>query len=448
MPTVPKIKGPKVWGQFFDLRYNSIPFVLRNAEAYGYVAEYRVFKKKFWFVGQADIIHHVLLENSDAYKKSKGYKILELLTGKGLFTAEGERWKALRRLYGPSFSRKSLEGYFHTTVDVARRRFKKWAIHENTSINLTQQFNIMAMEVAGETLFSSDWIEGSDELFTAIAEGLAFINVRALQLPFSLPMWMPTPQHRKFKRHLATIDRVIFDIIEKRQQTTQSRNQPDLLDRILENQGVLENTRDIRRQIRDEVCTLFMAGHETTFLTLLWTIHNLALHPKILQQCYAEIDAAQLTEELHLGEIEKLELLQKVLLETLRLYPPVWHFGRVSTSTDTAGGLHIPKETHLRISPLLVHRNPAYWEQPLSFDPSRFNQERLSSIPSGAYIPFGLGARLCIGKGFAHMELLTLLTLLLKEYSISSIDTPHEIESSLTVRMKKELHLIINKRIK
>ena len=448
MGNVPKIPGHFIWGQFLALRKNSIPFVLRNAKQYGYVAEYRIFKKKFWFVGQADIIQHVLQENPEAYQKSKGYKILELITGKGLFTAEGDRWKALRRLYGPSFSRKSLEGYFHTTVEVARRRFNTWDIKESTLVNLTQELNTMALEVAGETLFSSDWITGSDELFIAIAEGLEFINVRALRLPFSLPMWVPTPHHLKFKRHIKTIDRVIFNIIDSRQKSDRVRAQPDLLDRILENSAVLENTRNVRQQIRDEVCTLFMAGHETTFLTLLWTIHNLALHPTVLEQCYAEIDAAQLSDALHLSELEKLELLQKVVLETLRLYPPVWHFGRVSLTTDRVGSTDIPKGSHLRLSPLLAHRNPAYWQNPEEFSPSRFDTEKLSAIPPGAYIPFGLGARLCIGKGFAHMELLTILTLFLQRFSISRIQTAHEIDSSLTVRMKKELHLIINTRIK
>lgn len=446
MKQVPKVPGHFIWGQFLSLRKDSIPFVLKNAETHGYLTEYRLFKKKFWFVGDADMIHHVLSKNPEAYRKSKGYKILELITGKGIFTAEGERWKSLRRLYGPLFSRKSIEGYLHTTVEVASRRIRQWDKTQGTRVNLTRELNIMALEVAGETLFSSDWITGSDELLHAIADGLEFINVRALSLPFSLPMWVPTSKHRRFKRNIETIDRVIYQILENRQQSGRRNAQPDLVDRILDNAALLDNTPNLRRQIRDEVCTMFIAGHETTFLTLLWTIHNLALHPKILALCYEEIDRANLPEPWTLSDLEQLTLLQQVILETLRLYPPVWHFGRICTTSDAVGEWNIPNGSHLRISPLLAHRNPAYWEQPTTFDPSRFAAERLREIPPGAYIPFGLGARLCIGKGFAQMELLTILTLLLKQFDISPINEPHEIESSLTVRMRKDLYLSITKR--
>jgi cytochrome P450 len=230
------------------------------------------------------------------------------------------------------------------------------------------------------------------------------------------PLWWPTPFNRRLAGGIRGLDRVVFDIIETRRRTDTQHE--DLLDMLLRarDQDTGEGMTD--RQLRDEVMTFVLAGHETTAVALSWTWYLLAQHPRIAEALRAEVMAALGDRTPTIEDLPRLQYARMVVEEAMRLYPPVWGFFRQALGPDTLGEHTVPKGTVLLISPYVTHRHPQVWDNPERFDPGRFAPDRARERPRFAYLPFSGGPRLCIGNEFALMEAQLAVAMTMQRYRL------------------------------
>ena len=246
-----------------------------------------------------------------------------------------------------------------------------------------------------------------------------------------LPTWLPLPKNREFRRALAEVDRVVYDIVEARRRS--AKEHEDLL-------GLLMNATDeegrmSERQLRDEVLTLVGAGHETTANALSWTFYLLSLHPEIDARLEAELDRVLGGRTPSLEDLPKLALVERVIKESMRLYPPAWAFERDALEADNLGGWPIEAGATVGVVTYALHRHPGHWENPEGFDPDRFLPERSASRHRYAYLPFGGGPRQCIGMGMALMEAAIVLATLRQRYRLELVPGQRvKLDASVTLR--------------
>jgi cytochrome P450 len=227
---------------------------------------------------------------------------------------------------------------------------------------------------------------------------------------------VPTPANRRFNRAIQTLDQIIATIIAERRQ--QPAGQPDLLDHLLSARDETTGAGMSERQIRDEVITVFFAGHETSAQTLTWLWYLLAQHPEVEQQLHTELARVLGGRTPTVADLPQLGYTQLVVREALRLYPAVWTFPRQAITGDTIAGYHIPAGSLMFPAPYLTHRHPAFWDSPEVFDPERFKPERSQDRHDYAYYPFGGGKRSCIGSHFAMQQIQLVVATVAQHYRL------------------------------
>jgi cytochrome P450 len=315
-----------------------------------------------------------------------------------------DRWEALRRGAEP----------FDVAVEMSR----------------------LTLDIVGRTLFSRHLDDAADEIGRALTEVLALMNDRTMRFLPS-PLWWPTALNRRLSRGIRVLDRLVFDIIEARRradETVEDRSE-DLLDMLLRARDEETGEGMTDRQLRDEVMTFVLAGHETTAVALAWTWYLLARHPEVAERLRAEVAAALRGRTPTIDDLPGLQYARMVVEEVMRLYPPVWGFFRQSLAPDRIGSWAVPKGTVVLISPYLTHRHPRVWDDPERFDPDRFAPERVKERPRFAYLPFSGGPRLCIGNEFALMEAQLALAMTVQRYRLELVPgTRIEPESRVTLR--------------
>ncbi len=360
-------------------------------------------------------VQRVLVDNARNYeKRTTGYAVLRRLLGEGLVTAEGETWRRKRRIANPAFHKRCMAGFADTMNDDAAR----WVAALSTSapgtyVDIHRELVRLTLGIAGQTLFHVDLRDESDIVTPSVAQAMsAFRNLVASTFPHV--EWLPTQANRDMVQAVQKLDGVVQSIIERRR--ADAEQLPDLL-------GMLMSTVDddtgnalSDAELRDEVVTMLLAGHETTANALSWCMYLLAQHPEICAALTQEIQAAVPEGPFSLDLLAKLPLLQATLRESLRLYPPIWLFARRSIEPDTLDGIEIPGKTIVFFSPWLLQRHPEYWPEPLAFRPERFLQTPAGRAPP-AYLPFSLGARKCIGDRFAEAEMGIILGHFLRRFA-------------------------------
>ena len=276
-------------------------------------------------------------------------------------------------------------------------------------LDVATEFSRLTMEVVTRALFSTS-VEGDiGTIGRAIATLLDDVTFR-FTFPFYPPLRVPTPRNRRFLAARATLDEIVYGIISGRRRSPGEHE--DLLALLMEarDEDTGEGMSD--KQLRDEVITLFLAGHETTANALTWASYLLSTHVAVARRLQAEVDEALGGRIPAASDLSRLPYTRMVIDETLRLYPPAWITNRRAIEDDTVCGYRIPADATVSISPYVTHRDPRLWENPEGFDPDRFSPERAAGRPHYAYFPFGGGPRQCIGKGFALMEATLVLALL------------------------------------
>jgi cytochrome P450 len=439
----PYPKAAPITGHLKQFKNDPINFMLKTAKDYNDITLFKILGKKIYFINHPDYVEHVLQKNYKNYHKSPGYKPIRLWGGTGIFTSDGEEWLRRRKLYQPAFTNSSIKNYTSVVLDNALLMTENWIkiAEQGEKLNISKEMTMVTMSVISETLFSTK-IEFGSELFESTSYALEWIGKRMLRQPFVLPANFPSASNKKFHAAVASMDKLVYKIIDAKKK--ENNNPDDLLSRFMKPED--ENLKPLNeKELRDEVMTIFVAGHETSANVLSWAFYSIATMPRIQQKLFEEISSLG-DRDLTFEDMHDLIYTVQVLSETMRMYPPVWHLGRMNLEDDEIGGYHIPKGSHIRMSPLTIHQNADYWENPKVFDPERFAPSKAKEQAPFTYIPFGAGPKLCAGRNFAMMEMVLILADAVRKYEFSYDGPKVEMAPMMTLRSKGDIHLGIKRR--
>lgn len=409
-----------------SIQHDPLPFLEEAWRAHGDVLQLPIPRPGVYVVTSPRAVRDVLVtQHRDTNKRTIQYTTLSLVTGQGLLTADGQSWLRMRRAVQPAFHR-DLIALTEKHVQAALRRLElRWGTslhHGSHVVDMDAEMMELALDITGAALFGVDLSEDAQRIAQATVTALHSVIVRARN-PLPPPLVIPTPANLAMRRSVRTLDTAVRRIIASREHDVLPQGAPirDMLDVLLDPDLAL--TPD---QVRDEVATFIVAGHETVASALTWAWHLLSHHTH--EQDALAADPARA---------------QRVFDEVLRLYPPAWVVTRRATSDIVVNGIDIPADSLIIMSPWLVHRHPSVWQRPLDFLPDRF----ADGVPQEGYLPFGAGPRLCIGRDMARLEGAIVLAELAARWEVAALHQ-HEVgvEASVTLRPKGGLPLRVTPR--
>lgn len=388
-----------------------------------------------------DAIRHVLQLNHANYVKGPAYALLGVVVGEGLLTSEGSFWLRQRRLAQPAFHKKYLETFAEIMARNSQARRDTW--RSGDEVDFAEEMMRLTFSIVGEALFSAEVDGDAGEIGEIVTKALGlferFVGL-ALLLPPTMIGRVPLPARRRIVDRL---DAIVFGIIEGRRRDPRPRG--DLLEALMaarDDDG--EPMSD--KQLKDEVMTLILAGHETTANALAWTVHLLMRHREVEERLVEEHRRVLGEREPTLADMAALPFTDLVVKESMRLYPPAWIFTRRAKEADAVGDYRIPAGAVVQIAPWSMHRHPEHWHHPDRFDPDRFSEARGEGTNPWVYLPFGGGARICIGKGFAMLEAKMVLASILRRFAFVPQGGPPVPQPSVTLRPRDGLPVRVRDR--
>lgn len=397
----PGPKGLPIVGVSLELLRDPLRLMRRMAREYGDIVRIPVAFGTRILLNHPDWIEQVLvIQHGKFHKSALSKQATERLLGQGLLISEGELWRRQRRLAQPAFHRSRINEYARTMVEVAETHLREW--RDADVRDLAHEMMAVTLDVAMRTLFGTT-LPGEAQQVGRAMTFLMRYQLRRLRSPVRIPESWPTPANRRAQREYEFLDSLVYRIISERQarQSADSRN--DLLSLLM---GALDEdgSHMTPRQLRDETMTLFLAGHETTALTLAWTWYLLSQNPVAEARLHEELRGVLGGRPPEVADLERMPYLQAVVQEVLRLYPPAYILARTSIAPCRIAGYDFPTGTTILMSQWVTHHDPRYYEKPDAFLPERWLQGLADRLPAGAYFPFGDGPRRCIGQGFALLE--------------------------------------------
>lgn len=391
----------------------------------------------------------VLVDNHRAWsKRTPQYGALSAVTGVGLLTADGDTWRERRRTDQPAFHPGGLGRVAEQSVAAAERLRAGWP-EDGGVVDVDAGALQATLEVVGRTLFGADVAEDGERLVGAVLEALEVV-VGRVRTP--LPAWLPTPARRRLRRAVAELDAAAASLVAARRARGVD-HEDDLLALLLRavDDGVLDPT-----GVRDELVTMVIAGHETVASALTWTLHLLAKNPSAQERVAAELDevlaapgepgGAPATRSPAWADLGALVRTRAAVEESLRLFPPAWVLTRRALADDVLDGVPVPAGTVVIVSPWLLHRRPDLFPDPEAYRPQRFEQG-LDRAVREAYVPFGAGPRLCIGRDFALVETTLVLAELLRGARVDPVPGERvRVDALVTMRPRSGLRLQVSPR--
>jgi cytochrome P450 len=433
LPAASAIPGPGRWETLralFPIPFYALPQFLETlAPRYGPIARFALPWAEFVFLNDPALIKDVLVTQQHAFTKSEGAHTMRMLLGEGLLTSEEPHHRQMRRIVQPAFHRERIAGYGRTMLAFAGEWVSK---HDaGATFDMHAEMSELTLRIASSTLFGVDAGAQAQRVRDALHQTLEVFPA-AIGPIGAIRRRLPLASNRRFECARAVLDEIIFGLIAERRRSGEQR--ADALSLLLESADPETGRHLDDQQVRDEAMTLFLAGHETTANALVWTWYLLSQHPQIETQMHAEVDALESLDD-PVRALTSLSYTRRVLQESMRLYPPAWIIGRKAREDVVlAGGYHIPSGTTVFAAPLILHRQAQFFADPLRFDPDRW---RNGDVAPFAYIPFGGGARKCIGEEFAWMEGALLLATLARAFRFSfASDRPPETQPLITLRPK------------
>ncbi|HEX4113329.1 MAG TPA: cytochrome P450 [Stellaceae bacterium] len=401
-----------------------------------------------YIVNAPEGIKHVLLDNAENYIKTRlARRLLEPGIGQGLLTSEGEAWKRHRRIMAPSFDPRSVASYAPLMVEHTEAMLAQWdLLPDGATLTADQAMMRLTLDIIAQAMFSSD----TEDIANLVATGAERYQTEVRPTLFDLlplPRWLPRLADLKHpERIFSEFDRKIDRMMAERRRTGASERH-DLLARLLAARDEETGTGLSTKEIRDEIITIFMAGHETTSLALTWTLYLLSQHPVIEAKLHRELNEVLGGRAPRAEDVPQLRYARMVIDEALRLYPPAHTLSREAIDADEVSGHRIPAGATIYIVPWLVHRHRSLWEQPNRFDPERFAPERSANRPRFAYIPFGAGPRICIGAAFATTEAILILATIAQRYRLR-LQPGHTVEPRglITLRTRNGMAMVLERR--
>ena len=421
-----------------EYRANPIGFITKMHHLQGHKISLNIFGKKIFIISHPDDVLHVLKNNSNAYTKGRTTKMLRKFLGNGLITNEGESWRKQHKMIRPVMNLKSVFD-LAPKIDSTVRLFMD-EIKGGQEIDSFHEVNRLTWRIILNSLFSQTVTSELDDWLHDILDLMRIIT-RKTRSSIPIPFWIPTKDHLRLKEIIRKFDTHVYALIQERR--SGSREQ-DLLQLLIDAQE--EGTAKMSDQeIRDEIMTFMMAGHETITNSMSWALIELGKNSSYIGRIRKECSDFQ--KNSNFEDLNSLPLIGAVIDEVMRLWPPVWVFMRQAERDDHLEALSIPKGANVVLAPFLSHRSSDLWENPLTFNPERFLPEAKKKIPQGAYYPFGLGPRACIGAYFASMEARLILSHLVHhfDWEIKTIE-PQEYEAGISLRPTNNIKMIFRSR--
>jgi len=438
----PGPKGLPILGLAFEVRSDPLGTLQRLARQYGDIVSMPVMRMSRVLVNRPDYIQQLLiLDHAKLHKSTLTKLVVGPLLGQGLLISEGDFWRRQRRLAQPAFHRSRTNEYSPVMVECALEQTRHWRSGEIR--NIAEEMMKLTLEVAVRTLFGTS-LAGDSE---SIGKAMTFLMrhyLRRARTPWRVPESWPTSANRRARREVEYMDSLIYGIISDRKKDTRPRN--DLLSLLMSAMHE-DGSQMTERQVRDESMTLFVAGHETTALSLAWTWYLLGENPAAESRLHKELRTVLAGRPAEVSDLEKLPYLNAVVHESLRLYPPAFIMARMNVETVNLGGYEIPPRTTLLASQWVMHRDPRFFEQPEQFIPERWLDGLEHRLPPGAYFPFGDGPRRCIGQGFAQLETALVIAAIAQKFSFRlNKGFPVVPEPLVTLRPKYGIEMTIESR--
>jgi cytochrome P450 len=431
---IPHVKGDLLLGNLPQIRASPIQFLYDNQQLYGDLFSFRLVTRKFYLISHPKLVELALIKQSDRFikmydpQKPTG---LSLVLGQGLITSRGELWQKQRRLMQPVFQRSNLVTLVPEIEKAGQNLLTRWrSLGDGAEVNLAQEMMRLTLEVITQTMFSTSVLDKIAELAPALDTVLRYA-ARTIVNPLSLPLAIPTRANLEFKRANALLDGLIYGIIEQRRH--QASLKQDLLSMLLAARDD-EASEMTNQQVRDELITIFSAGHETTANLLSWAIYHVTKQPEILAKMQAEIQEVLQGQPPSVADLPRLVYTRAVLNETLRHRPPAGLMSRKLIQDTELDGCQL-KAGHLVLFNIYnLHHHADFWQEPEQFDPERFMATESRRF---AYMPFGTGERICIGNHFALLESQLLLSMIMQQFELQLVSLAEvEIEMAVSLRPK------------
>ena len=439
LPIMPYTRSNRLLGFMSEMRTDPLDVVMSALRENRRMVRFRIGPISAYFLFEPADIRRVMMDDSNKYTKTtRGYEKLRLLLGNGLVTSEGDFWLRQRRIAQPAFHRKCIDSFAHAMVTAAQDQCERWrsAAYAQSPVDVAEAMSSVTLRIAGETLMSVDMTtEGR-----LVGEAMSTVLDRFNDLAASLRPWpeyWPSMANFKMWSAVRTLRQITDKIIEERRSS--GIQVTDLLGMFMASEDPESGEKMDDLQLRDEILTMLLAGHETTANSLAWTLYLVSKHPHVAQRLENEIDTVLDERSVTIADMKSLTYTKQVIQESLRLYPPVWTVGRQAAEECELGGYKIPKGSYVFMSQYAMHRHPQYWKNPEAFDPNRFAANQ-PDVDRFVYFPFIRGRRQCIGDRFAEMELMLVLATCIQQFRFSLLPGQKvELDPSVTLRPKMGL---------
>ncbi|MCA1029680.1 cytochrome P450 [Bacillus timonensis] len=442
-----KVFGPKgkwVSGHLDDFRNDPLGFSMGLMKDYTDIAKIRFGHMPIYVFFHPDLIKEVLVTKQGCFKKSKAFDEMKPFVGEGLLTSEGDFHLRQRRMIQPSFTKQHIRTYGDDMATIANQYVSNWKDGEERKI--TADMMNVTLAIISKTMFSMDL----EETYESIGDKMEFVEqvaVKRMRSLINLPYFIKTKENKEFYEGIEVLDEIVYGFIEQRRKDPEGKS--DLLAVLMAARDEEDKTGMTDKQLRDEAMTIFLAGHETTANALSWALYCLATHPEKEAKLLAEIDEVVGKRKVNADDFEKLSYTQNVIWETLRMYPPAWMFGREAKEDVQIGEYVVKKGESVFISPYLMHHSEKYFSKPEEFQPERFENQFVKSLPPYAFFPFGGGPRVCIGNHFAVLEAAMVLVTLYQKFTFRLTENhpPVEGEPLITLKPRNGLNMVVSKRV-
>lgn len=410
-----------------EYRRDPLGFVVRMHEKYGHRILLNFFGRDVFIISHPEDVLHVLKTNNSGYTKGRTTKALRSFLGSGLITNDGDSWRKQHRLIRPIMNLKSVYEIAPRILSTSLEFIPE--IEKQSEINAFREMNRLTWRIVLKTLFSQEITTEMDDWLGDILDLMQIVTTKT-RSSIPIPFWVPTKNHVRMKMIIEKFDHHVYGIIKERRA---GQKKHDLLQLLIDAQE--EGTAQMTdREIRDEIMTFMMAGHETITNSMTWTLMELAKNASYKEKIKDEAEIFFKNKSFE--ELNAMPWHGAVIDEVMRLWPPVWVFMRQSEGADQIGDLKIPPKTNVVLAPFLSHRAKDLWERPNEFWPERFLPEAKKKIVPGSFYPYGLGPRACIGAYFAGMEAKIILATLIHhfDWDIKAIEDHQENEAGISLR--------------
>lgn len=420
--------------------FSPLSFFSDNLIKYPEIFSSRLLNFSAFVINKPEYVEHVLTHNQKNYYKGEKYGILRYLAGKGLVTNDGESWLRQRRMIQPYFYHQNLSNMVAVMADETQSMIQRHFCENK--LNVSKEMGKLTISIVGKAMFGTD-AEGKIDAIRTEMDIYQKIGNILLRIPFQLPENTPEfPLLIRMKRAIQRLDKIVMDIIKKRRINQERKG--DLLDLLMDAQDEDSSDRMSDKQLRDEVLTIFLAGHETTLLALSWTFYLLAHHPEVRNKAFKEVKKVWKKDQpFTLERYKELSYLENVINESMRLYPPAYIITRKALAEDYIGDYYVPAKKDVFINVYGIHRHLKYWKDPNSFIPERFETFSLKGMNKYLFLPFGGGPRYCLGSTFSMLEMKIVIASVLRIFDFTPEDE-RPIKPNPLITLKPEKDIIIN----